>query len=279
MNILPLEKKILVLNSLVEGNSIRSTVRMTGVNKKTVMRLLVEAGERARDILDTQLVNIKSNFIQVDEIWTYVGKKQKQCTDEEKNTGEYGDQYVFVALDAETKLVTSYKIGKRTYDNTLSFMKDLQYRITTRFQLSSDSFAPYFNVVDSVFGIDVDYGQIHKEYAEETKGEKRYSPANIIRINILPLIGEPNRKHISTSYIERQNLTMRMNIRRFTRLTNAFSKKLRNLESAVALHFYHYNFMRIHQTLRVTPAMQANITHRLWDWNDLLLNQYEKQVA
>lgn len=279
MNTLPLEKKILVLNSLIEGNSIRSTVRLTGVNKKTVMRLLVEAGEQARDILDTQMVGIQSNFVQVDEIWTYVGKKQKQLKPEEKQSIELGDQYVFVAMDAETKLVPAFKVGKRTYETTQSFIKDLQYRITSHFQLSTDSFKPYFNVVDEVFGNDIDYGQIHKEYAEEAKGEKRYSPANIIRITINPLIGSPIRNKISTSYIERQNLTMRMQMRRFTRLTNAFSKKLRNLESAVALHFYHYNFMRIHQSLRVTPAMQANITHRLWTWEDLLFNAQMKKAA
>ncbi len=268
MNALSLEKKTLVLNSLVEGNSIRSTVRMTGVNKKTVMRLLVEAGEQAREILDTQLVNLQSKYVEVDEIWSYVGKKQKQLT--ENDSPEYGDHYVFVAMDAETKLVCGFSIGKRNYKMAHSFMKELQYRIRTRFQLTTDSFSPYFNAVDSVFGEDIDYAQIHKEYAEETKGEKRYSPANIIRINIIPLIGEPKPNHISTSYIERQNLTMRMQMRRFTRLTNAFSKKLHNLECAVALHFYHYNFIRIHQTLRVTPAMEAKIANTIWDWSDLL---------
>ena len=176
------------------------------------------------------------------------------------------------AIDAETKLVPAYKVGKRTTETTRSFIKDLQYRISTRFQLSTDSFNPYFNVVDMVFGDDVDYGQIHKEYAEDSKGEKRYSPAQIIRVIINPLIGQPVREYISTSYIERQNPTMRMQMRRFARLTNAFSKKLRNLESAVALHFYHYNFMRIHQSLKVTPAMQANDTHRLWTWENLLFS-------
>lgn len=276
MNTLSLEKKILVLNSLVEGNSIRSTVRMTGVNKKTVMRLLVEAGEQAREILDSQLVNLQSQYVEVDEIWTYVGKKQKRLT---KDDGpEYGDQYVFVAMDAKTKLVCAFGVGKRNYNMAESLMKELQYRISTRFQLTTDAFSPYFNAVDSVFGEDIDYAQIHKEYAEESKGEKRYSPANIIRTTIIPLIGEPNRKHISTSYIERQNLTMRMQMRRFTRLTNAFSKKLHNLECAVALHFYHYNFMRIHQTLRVTPAMEAKVTNKLWDWN-YLLNYKVAKVA
>ncbi|MCX6121112.1 MAG: IS1 family transposase [Ignavibacteriales bacterium] len=277
MNTLSLEKKTLILNSLVEGNSIRSTERLTGVTKKAITKLLVEAGEQAKEILDTQLVNIKSNFVQVDEIWTYVGKKQKQLR--EGDSKELGDQYVFVAMDAETKLVPAFRVGKRTMDTTRTFIRDLQYRIITRFQLSTDSFKPYFNVVDEIFGEDIDYGQIHKEYREDSKGEKRYSPAQIVRVIITPLIGQPVKRNISTSYIERQNLTMRMQMRRFTRLTNAFSKKLWNLECAVALHFYHYNFMRIHSSLRVTPAMQANITHRLWTWNDLLISAQMKKAA
>lgn len=269
-NHLPISKKTLVLNSLVEGNSIRSTVRMTGVNKKTVMRLLVEAGERAAEILDREMIGLQSQRLQVDEIWCFVGKKQKQCTESEKRGGYLGDQYVFVAMDADTKLVPVFRVGKRTLEMAHSVMSELQTRINTRFQLSTDSFAPYFEVVDRVFGTDVDYAQIHKHYAEAPEGQKRYSPANIIRISIRPLIGYPNRKHISTSYVERQNLTMRMQMRRFTRLTNAFSKKLENLQAAVALHFYHYNFMRIHQSLRVTPAMEARVTNRLWTWEDLL---------
>ena len=203
-------------------------------------------------------------------IWTFVGKKQKQTTP--LDSEEFGDQYVFVAMDSETKLVPAYIVGKRNGSNALSFMDELKYRIRTRFQLSTDAFAPYFNAVDTVFGTDIDYGQVHKEYREDSKGEKRYSPADIVRVIIRPLIGQPKRKHISTSYIERQNLTIRMQMRRFTRLTNAFSKKLENLKAAVALHFFHYNFIRIHQSLKVTPAMEAKITNRLWDWNDLLGN-------
>lgn len=277
-NHLPPEKKTLVLNSLIEGNSIRSTVRMTGVNKKTVMRLLVESGAQAQEILDREMIGLKCQRVQVDEIWCYVAKKQKNCTGKEKLMGHVGDQYVFVALDADTKLVPVFRVGKRTLPMAHSVMRELQTRINTRFQLSTDSFAPYFEVVDSVFGTEIDYAQVHKHY-EEVPGEKRYSPANIIRITIKPLIGEPKRKHISTSYVERQNLTMRMQMRRFTRLTNAFSKKVENLQAAIALHFFHYNFMRIHQSLRVTPAMEAKITNRVWDWNDLLMNKEEKKAA
>ena len=276
---LPIEKKILILNSLVEGNSICSTVRMTGVHKLTILRLLCEAGERAQEILDREMVNIQSNYIQVDEIWTYCFKKQKQLSEFEKDSLELGDQYVFVAIDSETKLVVSFNVGKRNESNAFSMMKELQYRITNKFQLTTDAFAPYFKAVDDVFGDDIHYGQIHKEYREDSKGEKRYSPADIVRVIIKPLIGQPERKRISTSHIERQNLTMRMQMRRFTRLTNAFSKKLENLKAAVALHFYHYNFMRIHSSLRVTPAMEAKVTKRLWGWEDLFNYGQIKQAA
>ena len=277
MNALSNEKKALVLTHLVEGLSIRSIERITGITKRAITRVLVEYGEKAKEIQEREMVNLQSNFIQVDEIWTYVGKKQKQTTP--LDTEEVGDQYVFVAMDSETKLVPSFLVGKRNLDNSLAMMKELQYRITNRFQLTTDAFAPYFNAVDTVFGNDIDYGQIHKEYREETRGEKRYSPAQIIRVIIKPLIGNPVWKRISTSHIERQNLTIRMQMRRFTRLTNAFSKKLENLKAATALHFFHYNFMRIHSSLRVTPAMEARITNRVWDWNDLMSYGQIKQAA
>ncbi|MFA6469032.1 MAG: IS1 family transposase [Bacteroidota bacterium] len=270
MNVLSQEKQALVLSHLVEGVSIRSIERLTGVNRNTIMSLLVKAGEIAREIQDAQFVNLKSRFIQVDEIWTYCGKKQKQLTAEEKDGFYLGDQYVFVAIDSETKLAPSFFVGKRNYPMALTIMNDLKYRIPSRFQLSTDSFTPYFNAVDRTFGEDVEYGQIHKIYQEDVRGEKRYSPASIREVIIRPLIGNPTYHKISTSHIERQNLTMRMSMRRFTRLTNAFSKKFKNLEAAVSLHFFYYNFMRIHSSLRVTPAMEAKITNRMWNWADLL---------
>ncbi len=260
----------MILSQLVEGSSVRSIERVTGVHRDSIIRLLVEAGQTAKQLMDSQMMNLHCQFVQVDEIWSYVGKKQKQCTDEEKRAGELGDQYVFVAIDSETKLVPVFSVGKRTGDNAYTFMRELKMRIANRFQLSTDAFVPYFDCVDEVFHDNIDYGQIIKQYKEDGKAEKRYSPAQIIRVEITPMIGSPKRSRISTSHIERQNLTMRMQMRRFTRLTNGFSKKLHNLECAVALHFYHYNFMRIHQTLRVTPAMEAKVTNRIWDWNDLL---------
>jgi len=277
MNALTAEKKALVLTHLVEGLSIRSIERITGITKRAILRVLVEYGEKAKEIQEREMVNIQSNFVQVDEIWTYVGKKQKQLTP--LDSEELGDQYVFVAMDSETKLVPSFLVGKRNMENSLEMMKDLQYRITNKFQLTTDAFIRYFNAVDSVFGNDIDYGQIHKEYREDTRNEKRYSPAQIIRVIIKPLIGNPVWKRISTSHIERQNLTIRMQMRRFTRLTNAFSKKLENLKAATALHFFHYNYMRIHSSLRVTPAMEARITNRVWDWNDLMSYGQIKQAA
>jgi len=264
MNTISLSKKALILSSLVEGASIRSIERISGVHRDTIMRLMLSAGQRAEEILDREMIGIQSRYIQVDEIWTYVAKKQKTLSKDERLDASLGDQYVFVALDAETKLIPLFRIGKRTGELALSFMRDLQARVSTRIQLSTDSFTPYYEAVEAVWGTEIDYAQIHKNYREERTGEKRYSPPCIVSITLRPLIGEPKRNHISTSYVERQNLTMRMQMRRFTRLTNAFSKKLENLRAALALHFFHYNFMRIHQSLRVTPAMQAGISRNIW---------------
>jgi IS1 family transposase len=280
MNALPVSKKALILSHLVEGNSIRSIERITGVHRDTILRLLNSVGDKALDILDSQLVNLEPKRIQLDEVWTYVSKKQARLSPEERKAGEFGDQYIFVALDPQTKLVVAFTIGKRTLDTTLSFMYDLRTRIRTRFQLSTDSFKPYFEAVDRVFGDDIDYAQIHKRYSNEgVEGEHRYSPGCIVGVTIKPLLGNPIRRHISTILVERQNLTLRMQIRRFTRLTNAFSKKLQNLKSALALHFLYYNFIRIHQSLRITPAMQAGITNHIWTWEELLTNHQQKQAA
>lgn len=268
-NYLPFDRKTQVLNALVEGASICSISRITGVNKRTILRLLCEAGEKASEVMDREIVNVKARFVQCDEIWCFVGKKQKQLTELERMSDEKGDQYIWVGMDSDSKLVISYRVGKRNSPNARSIMKDLAYRIPNRFQLSTDSFLPYYDAVDTVFGTDIDYGTIHKNYAEEVMKPRRYSPPQVTGVFMELVTGNPIRGRISTSHVERQNLTMRMNMRRLTRLTNAFSKKLTNLQAAVALHFFHYNFMRIHQSLRVTPAMEAKITNRLWNWEDL----------
>ena len=229
-------------------------------------------------MLDREMVNLEVSQLQVDEIWTFVTKKQKRVT--ENDGPEVGDQYVFVAIDADTKLVPAFRVGKRNGELAHSFMNELASRINTRFQLTTDAFRPYIDAVDRVFGTEIDYGVLHKQYGEETKeDQRRYSPASIIAINKKVITGSPRRKNISTSYIERQNLTMRMQMRRFTRLTNAFSKSLKHLQAALALHFWHYNFMRLHETLRVTPAMEAGISKHLWTWEEFLGYDFQQQKA
>ncbi|MFN0156616.1 MAG: IS1 family transposase [Bacteroidota bacterium] len=278
MNVLSNEKKTLVLSLITEGQSIRATSRITNVSQPTILKLLLDAAAKARDIHDAMMMNIQSKFIETDEIWNFIQKKQKRVKSEEEER-ECGDFYTFICLDADTKLVPVYRVGKRTASVTVSVMKELSLRVPTRFQLSTDAFRPYSDAVSRVWGADIDYAQIHKEYAELNEGQKRYSPARIIRVTKNPIMGNPNNDRISTSYVERQNLTVRMQMRRFTRLTNGFSKSVKHHEAAVDLHFFFYNFMRIHSTLRVTPAMEAAVTNRLWSWEDLLTWGAEAKAA
>ena len=207
--------------------------------------------------------------LEVDEIWAYVGMKQKQAATHPERRAQIGDFYTFVALDAETKLVPCFRVGKRTWNETDAFIGDLKSRLATRIQLTSDAFPAYYGAVSRAFENRVDYAQLQKVYASDLNWG-RYTPPQMVNAIKEPLIGQPDRDLISTSYVERQNLTMRMAMRRFTRLTNGFSKKLENLKAAVALHFAHYNFVRIHKTLRVTPAMAANISDRLWSMTELV---------
>lgn len=277
-NHLSTQDKALVLSLLSEGNSLRTISRVSGIARNTISKLLLDAGEKAQEMLDREMMNLSVAQLQVDEIWTFVGKKQKRLR--ENDSSEFGDQYVFVALDADTKLVPAFRVGKRNGELAHSFMNELANRINTRFQLTTDAFAPYINAVDSVFGTEIDYGILHKQYGEETREDRRrYSPAKIIAINKRVITGNPRRKNISTSYIERQNLTIRMQMRRFTRLTNAFSKSLKHLQAALAIHFWHYNFMRLHETLRVTPAMEAGISRHLWTWEEFLGWDFQEQKA
>lgn len=269
MNTLKQDKQETAIAALVEGASIRSVERMTGVHRDTIMRLLVRTGQGCANLMDSYMHNLKCQNLQMDEIWCYVGKKQRHLKDTD-NLDEFGDQWVFVALDADSKLVPSYLVGKRTADNTQAFVKDLSDRLDNRVQITSDSLPLYVDAVEAAFGPDVDYGQIVKSYEAEPIGAGRYSPPHVVSAERKIVVGDPTYSKISTSYVERQNLTMRMQIRRFTRLTNAFSKKLENLKAAVALHFAHYNFVRIHKTLRCTPAMAAGVTDHLWSLSELL---------
>jgi len=269
LNVLSEEKQALALSALVEGSSIRSIERMTGIHRDTIMRLMIRVGKNCENILDKYLRHLSCKYIELDEIWCYVGKKQRhiQKTDDPE---ELGDQWVFVAIDSESKLIPSYKIGKRTGITAKDFLNDLSGRLDNRIQLSSDVLAAYVEAVETSFGANVDYGQVVKTYEAEPIGPGRYSPPHVISATRLVIAGNPQQEKISTSYVERNNLTMRMQMRRFTRLTNAFSKKLENLKAAVALHFAHYNFCRIHSSLRITPAMEAKITDHIWTIKEIL---------
>lgn len=270
MNILRMEKKLAVISALVEGNSIRATVRMTGVNKRTIIRLLLSVGHGCARLLDQKIRRLSCRLIQCDEIWTFVYVKQKRLNGNHHRV-HMGDQYVFVALDPETKLVPCFRVGKRDAENTWYFVQDLESRLAHRVQLTTDGFRNYLPAVEDAFGANVDFAQLIKVYEHDESKRERYSPSDVVQVVPIPISGKPNPNLISTSYVERQNLTIRMQLRRFTRLTNAFSKKLTNLRAAVALHFAYYNFCRIHQSLRVTPVMAAGIEDELWSLERLLL--------
>lgn len=269
MNKLNEERQIQIVNCLIEGNSIRSTERMTNTHRDTIMRLLVTVGGGCVNIMNDKMRKLNCRYIQVDEIWTYVQKKQRHIVNTD-DPQRVGDQWTFVALDSETKLVPTYLIGKRDLKTATKFMIDLSERLANRVQISSDALATYVEATEVAFGGNVDYGQLVKYYEVEPIGPGRYSPPKVANAERYSISGHPVRECISTSFVERQNLTMRMNMRRFTRLTNAFSKKIENLRAAVALHFAHYNFVRIHNTLRVTPAMAAGVAKELWSVRDLI---------
>jgi len=272
MNKLPMSKRVAVVSALVEGNSLRSTCRMTGVAMNSVLKLLAELGAACADLHDERVRDVHAKRVQCDEIWQFVGAKAKNVSDEKKVTG-WGDCWTWVAIDADTKLIIAYEIGARNAFNCYEFMKDLASRLTGRVQLSTDGLRWYHDAVDHAFGIDVDFGQIIKTFgkvAADPAASVRYSPAKITGVLKEVIRGNPDEKHISTSYVERQNLTMRMSMRRFTRLTNAFSKKIENHMAATALHFAYYNFCRVHQTIRVTPAMEAGLTDSVWSIEQLV---------
>ena len=269
MNRLSLARRTQIIGALVEGNSIRSTERMTETHRDTIMRLMVEVGTGCAALMDKEMRDLQCERLQVDEIWAYVGKKQRHLTPSD-NRAVLGDMWTFVALDADTKLVPAYRVGKRTGREAMALITDLSERLANRVQLSSDALSAYVEAAEEAFGADIDYGQAVKFYEAEPIGPGRYSPPKVTRQVKTVIAGNPDQDHISTSYVERQNLTMRMSMRRFTRLTNAFSKKVENLRAAASLHFAYYNFVRIHRTLRVTPAMAAGVSSRLWSLEELV---------
>jgi IS1 family transposase len=270
MNRLTQEKQRQVIAALVEGNSIRATVRMTGVAKNTIVKLLADVGKACADYQDKVFHDLTCKRIECDEIWSFCYAKQKNVPEEKQDQFGYGDVWTFTAICAETKLVPSWHLGRRDTENATVFMKDLASRLKHRVQLTTDGHAMYLDAVDDSFGTDIDFSQLIKIYGIPEETGKRYSPAQCLGTEKITVMGKPDKKYVSTSYVERQNLNMRMSMRRFTRLTNAFSKKVENLGHAVALHFMYYNFCRIHQTLRCSPAMAAGVTDRLWDVEDII---------
>jgi IS1 family transposase len=270
MNKLSRDKQAHVISALVEGNSIRATVRMTGVAKNTVVKLLADVGKACSGYQDNAFHNLSCKRIQCDEIWSFCYAKEKNVPKDKKGKFGYGDVWTFTAIDADTKLVPSWYIGRREIQSAYIFLKDLASRLANRVQLTTDGHKMYLDAVEAAFGSEIDFSQLVKIYGQTSEGQKRYSPPQCIGTIKQKIIGKPDKDHVSTSYVERQNLTMRMNMRRFTRLTNAFSKKVENLAHAVALHFMYYNFCRIHQTLRVTPAMEAKATDHVWTIGDIL---------
>lgn len=264
------DRAALAVQLLIEGNSIRSTERITKLDRNTIMRVLVLAGERCQTLMDSRMRNLTLKHIQIDEIWTYIQKKNRHVR--KGDSPEVGDQWVFVAIDADTKLVPVFHVGKRHRKDTQDFLWNLYKRIEGRTQITTDGLHHYTAGVPDAFGLDCDFAQVVKLFGDwgQHDANARYSPSPIVEVISKIRTGNPDPDHISTSFVERQNLTMRMAIRRFTRLTNAFSKKLANLKAAVALHFAYYNFCRIHQTLRVTPAMEAGITDHVWTIAELL---------
>jgi len=272
--ILAEEKALLCLNLLVEGNSIRSTERITGVHRDTILNLLKVVGEKCLWIQENLVKNVKVTDVQADEIWAFVGMKQKTANNNGLGDDEkIGSAYTFTAIESNSKLIVAWHLGKRSESDALIFLEKIYQAIdgaTNRFQMSTDGFKGYDHTVNEVLGTKADYGQIIKLYGKPNPDEIRYSAADCIGIKKRTICGNPDKDRISTSYVERSNLTMRMSMRRLTRLTNAFSKKFENLNYALALFFAYYNFCRIHKTIRCTPAMEAGLTKTVWTLKDLL---------
>lgn len=264
---------IMAIQLLVEGCSVRTAERITGLHRDAILRLLRSASDRAQNVMDNLVQNVKATDVQADEIWGFIGKKEKNKLGEEANDDTLGDCYTWVAMDRKFKLVLAFAVGRRTLDNAMLLMGRLRFATCaeTRFQLSTDGLESYKAAVDEFLGDRCDFGQLVKSYSQPQENERRYSPAVCTGTRKIVVSGNPDKTKICTSHIERQNLTMRMGIRRLTRLTNAFSKKVDNHAAAVGLHFAYMNFCRIHQSLRVTPAMEAGITDHVWTLAELVM--------
>ncbi len=272
-NVLPMGERVRVVSALVEGTSLRATERLTGVYRQAITNLLLSVGDGCRSLLDERMRDLHCDVLELDEVWTFVGCKENHR--DESDPPEYGDAYTWVALDARTKIVPCFRVEKRTAAAANAFAADLRARVLGKPQITTDGFKPYIEAIEAAFGSRVDYAQILKSYQTDEAGgasrdDVRYSRGRVVRSVKRVVTGTPDEDNISTSYVERSNLTLRMGQRRFTRLTNAFSKKVENLRAAVALHFGHYNFCRVHMALRVTPAMEAGITDHVWSVEELI---------
>jgi IS1 family transposase len=269
MNRLSLEKRTQIIGLLVEGNSLRATSRIADCSVITVMKLLVDIGTACQKYHDENVKNLSTKKVECDEIWSFIYAKEKNLPKNLRGKFGLGSIWTWVALDSDSKLAISWLVGNRDAEYAKVFMRDVASRLKNRVQLTTDGLKAYLEAVEESFGADIDFAQLVKTFGAPLDSEHRYSPAECTGAYKDVIMGNPKLKHISTSYIERQNLTMRMSLRRFTRLTNAFSKKVENHGHAIALHFMYYNFVRIHKTLRVTPAMAAGITKKLWTVEDL----------
>jgi len=269
MNRLSAARRAAIVRALCDGCSIRATVRMTGASKNTVVKLLAELGAACTKYQDATLRNLPCKRLQCDEIWSFVGGKDKNMSAKQHGQG-LGSIWTWTALDADTKLIATWVVGSRDAGTAYGFMQDVASRLRYRVQLTTDGHKPYLSAVEDAFGADIDYAVLQKIYGAEPTDDKRYSPAVCLGCKVEEITGSPDPKQISTSYVERQNLTMRMSVRRFTRLTNALSKKVENHAAAVALYFMYYNFGRVHLTLRVTPAMEAGVSDHVWSVEEIV---------
>jgi IS1 family transposase len=269
-NLLNTDKQIAVIGALTEGSSIRSIERMTGIHRDTIMRLGVRVGQGCARLLDAKMRDLTCHYLQFDEIWGFIGKKERHLL--VNDNPDYGNVWTFCAIDADTKLVPAYRVGKRDIHTAKAFVGDLAGRLSNRVQISSDALRAYVDAIEQTFGADVDFGQIVKTYEHDYSQhpEYKYSAPKFVAVEKRPVTGNPNMDLVSTSYIERLNCATRQHVRRLTRLTLAFSKKLENFEAAVALHFAYYNFVKRHNSLRCTPAMAAGIERDFWDVSDLI---------